>query len=82
MCGLSARTVRSSSTAGRAGVEAALGGGDLLGVGGQRLVLLGELELARRAQVERPDDQLAAELGEAGRRASRSRRSGSIGVRS
>ena len=29
-------------------VEAALGGGDLLGVGGQRVVLVGELELARR----------------------------------
>ena len=49
------------------GVEAPLLRGDLLRVGRLGVVLIGELEGARRALVERPDDQLAAELGEAAR---------------
>ena len=67
MCGVSARTRRSSSIAGRAGIEPPLGGGDLLRVGGRAIVLLGELELARARSVERPDEQLAAERSRAAR---------------
>ena len=39
-------------------IQAALGGGDLLGVGGACLILLAEGELARGQQVERTDQQL------------------------
>ena len=67
MCGFSARTVRSSSARRPARVQAPLLRGDLVRVGRLGLVLLGELERAGRAQVERADDQPAPELGEAAR---------------
>ena len=47
-----------------AGVQSPLGRRDLLRVGGERGVLLRELELARRVGVERPQDQLRPELRE------------------
>ena len=52
------------------GQQVPLVGGDLLRVGGVVVVLLGELELARREAVERPDQQLATDLRELRREAS------------
>ena len=64
MCGVRARTAAASSVAGRAGSRRRSAGVDLLGVGRLRLVLLGELEPALGREVERPDQQLAAEPGQ------------------
>jgi hypothetical protein len=47
-------------------VEPALGGRDLLGIGGPGLVLVDERELAAVGEVKRLDQRLAAELGEPG----------------
>ena len=65
MWGLSARTLQASSAAvgpGRGGAPRA----DLLGVGGQRVVLLVNSSSRLREAVERAHQDLAAELGEAG----------------
>ena len=45
-------------------IEPAVLGGDLLGVGDAVLVLLGPLDLAGRPQVERPDEQPPARVGQ------------------
>ncbi len=65
---------------GPGGIEPALGRVDLLGVGRLALVLLLELEPSLGAEVERPDQQLAAEARQASRRAPRSLSSASIGT--